>query len=203
MKIKLLFSLLLCFSVISRSIGQNSKNDKRIQDSLNYAPLVLQYQEIINKSNPYQEYKVIKKTYLKIFGDNLIDSIAALKSNIRELSSQVEKEKGQIQSLNSEIATKTSQISTLENEKEGFEFMGTLIAKSTYTTTVYSIIGVLLLGLVILGVRHKNSHQITNKSIADLKELQEEFETHRKTALKREQKVMRKLQDEINKQKQG
>jgi hypothetical protein len=31
--------------------------------------------------------------------------------------------------------------------------------------------------------------------------LDEEFETHRKTALEREQKVRRQLQDELNKQK--
>ena len=34
-----------------------------------------------------------------------------------------------------------------------------------------------------------------------LAETEEEFEAHRKRALEREQKVMRKLQDEINKQK--
>ena len=34
-----------------------------------------------------------------------------------------------------------------------------------------------------------------------LSEMEEEFEEHRKTALEREQKVRRQLQDEINKQK--
>ena len=201
MKLKFLSTLLLCFGLIHISIGQNSKNAKRIQDSLNYAPIVLQYQEMVKKSNPFQEYKVIKQTYLKTFGDNLTDSIASLKSNIIELSSQLVKEKVEIESLNSQISLKASQISTLEEEKEGFDFMGILIAKNTYTTAVYAILAVLITSLVVLAVRHKNSHQITKKSIADLEELQEEFETHRKTALKREQKVMRKLQDEINKQK--
>ena len=201
MKLKFLSTLLLCFGLIQISFGQNSKNAKRIQDSLNYAPIVLQYQEMVKKSNPFQEYKVIKQTYLKTFGDNLTDSIASLKSNIIELSSQLVKEKVEIESLNSQISLKASQISTLEEEKEGFDFMGILIAKNTYTTAVYAILAILITSLVVLAVRYKNSHQITKKSIADLEELQEEFETHRKTALKREQKVMRKLQDEINKQK--
>lgn len=201
MKLKFLSTLLLCFGLIHISIGQNSKNAKRIQDSLNYAPIVLQYQEMVKKSNPFQEYKVIKQTYLKTFGDNLTDSIASLKTNINELSSQLEKEKMEIEDLNSQIALKASQISTLEEEKEGFDFMGILIAKNTYTTAVYAILAVLITSLIIIGIRHKKSHQITRKSIVDLEELKEEFETHRKTALKREQKVMRKLQDEINKQK--
>jgi hypothetical protein len=55
MKLKFLSTLLLCFGLIQISLGQNSKNDKRIQDSLNYAPIVLQYQEMVKKSNPFQE----------------------------------------------------------------------------------------------------------------------------------------------------
>ncbi len=201
MKIKLLSTLLLCFGLISASFGQNSKNSKRIQDSLSSAPIVLQYQEMVKKSNPFQEYKVIKQTYLKTFEDNLTDSITSLKSSILELSAQVESEKMEINSLNAQIEQKASQISTLEKEKEGFDFMGVLIDKNTYTSIVYAILGILTISLIFLGVRYKKSQQITTKSISELEELQEEFETHRKTALKREQKVMRKLQDEINKQK--
>jgi predicted nucleic acid-binding Zn-ribbon protein len=187
--------------LITASNGQNSKNAKRIQDSLNLAPIVFQYQEMVKKSNPFQEYKVIKQTYLKTFGDNLTDSIASLKTNISSLSVELENQKKEIENLNSQIDLKAVQISNLEKEKEGFDLMGVLIDKNTYTTVVYSILAILVTSLVVIGVRHKKSHEITQKSIADLQELQEEFETHRKTALKREQKVMRKLQDEINKQK--
>ncbi len=40
-----------------------------------------------------------------------------------------------------------------------------------------------------------------NRQNYALAETEEEFEDHRKRALEREQKVMRRLQDELNKQK--
>ncbi|MDX1316484.1 MAG: tRNA (guanine-N1)-methyltransferase, partial [Xanthomarina gelatinilytica] len=49
--------------------------------------------------------------------------------------------------------------------------------------------------------KYKNSHVITKEAKKALEEIEVEFEEHRKTALEREQKVRRQLQDELNKQK--
>ena len=57
--------------------------------------------------------------------------------------------------------------------------------------------------LKLFAYQFKNANTVTKKAKLDLSELETEFEQHRKTALKREQKVMRKLQDEINKNKQA
>ena len=48
-----------------------------------------------------------------------------------------------------------------------------------------------------------NTRLLIFDPIADKKEVEEEYDEHRKKALEREQKVRRQLQDEINKQKKG
>ncbi len=56
-----------------------------------------------------------------------------------------------------------------------------------------------LLALFIF--KFNQSNIITKQVKVRLQETEDEFDAHRKRALEREQKVMRKLQDEINKRK--
>ena len=55
--------------------------------------------------------------------------------------------------------------------------------------------------MIVFISKFKQSNSITIQTKETLKEVEEEFENHRKTALEREQKVRRQLQDELNKQK--
>ena len=75
------------------------------------------------------------------------------------------------------------------------------LEKSLFKTILISIIAVLTILLLFFISKFKMSNSITTQVKLDLKALDEEFETHRKTALEREQKVRRQLQDELNKQK--
>ncbi len=68
---------------------------------------------------------------------------------------------------------------------------------------MWSIIGGLLALLLLFIYKFKNSNSITREANHNLAEIEEEFDDHRRTALEREQKVRRQLQDEINKQKKG
>ncbi|RLD74786.1 MAG: hypothetical protein DRJ07_19300 [Bacteroidetes bacterium] len=55
--------------------------------------------------------------------------------------------------------------------------------------------------LVFFIFRFKASNAITKQANGLLTETEEEFEIYKATALEREQKVRRELQDELNKQK--
>jgi len=66
---------------------------------------------------------------------------------------------------------------------------------------LFSIIAILTIFLFVFISKFKQSNNITVQAKQDFKELDEEFEAHRKKALEREQKVRRQLQDELNKQK--
>ena len=76
-----------------------------------------------------------------------------------------------------------------------------LMSKTSYNILLWSIIGGLLAFLLFFIYKFKNSNAVTKQAKLSLAETEEEFEEHRKRALEREQKVMRRLQDEINKQK--
>ena len=76
-----------------------------------------------------------------------------------------------------------------------------MIQKSTYNLFVFFSLGFLLLIIVLLFVRFKNSYNIIKTTKEKLEETDNEFENFRQRSLEREQKIRRKLQDELNKQK--
>ena len=76
---------------------------------------------------------------------------------------------------------------------------GININKSYYNIIFCSIIIVLLLLLIIIISRFKRYQSKTSKINEDIVQLESEFESYRKNSLKKEQEIMRKLQDEINK----
>lgn len=188
----LLFSLLLTFSI---SFGQtvNKFNDTGSVSN--------QFDNLINKSNRYQEYKVVKKTWLLRLKSNVTDSISNYKKEINTANKLIIAQKKSVDSLKLAINTSDSTIANLKNEIQSISLFGTLINKGTFKTIMFSIIIILALLLVFFISKFKQSNSITTQSKLDLKELDEEFELHRKKALEREQKVRRQLQDELNKQK--
>lgn len=79
--------------------------------------------------------------------------------------------------------------------------LGAQMSKTSYNVLMWAIIAGLLALLLFFIYKFKNSNAVTKNAKHALAEIEEEFEEHRKTALDREQKVRRQLQDEINKQK--
>jgi len=80
-------------------------------------------------------------------------------------------------------------------------FLGVQTTKATYSIVMWSFVVLLLSFLGFFIFKFNQSNTITKEAKGNLKELELEFEEHRRKALEREQKVMRKLQDELNKKK--
>ncbi len=188
MKNFLLVFYLLC--TVSVAFSQGDKNT--IEE---------QFSETIEKSNNYQQYKVVKKVKLYALRKNVLDTISKLEKSILENRNKIQTQAASIKSLESELqATKDDLRDSIEREN-GIELFGNTIKKSTYNTFLFSIIGLLIMGLIILFFRFKSSHSVTKITREKLNEVEEEFESHRQRALQREQELRRKLQDEINKNK--
>lgn len=167
--------------------------------SVNKNTLLDQMNEAFDKSNSYQEYKVIKKTQLATLRKNILDSVSALENTITLQGNELKLQKTDIDSLRQNLG-KTQQDLTLAKDREdGIEFFGVLTSKSTYNAIMWTIIGILLLIGGFLLYRFVNSHKITNAAQLKMAEMEIELEDYRRNSLEREQKLRRKLQDEINK----
>lgn len=199
---KLYLSLLLIVLALGTSHAQKPQNKLLIEQNLNDSILQNQYDVMVQKSPVFQGYKNIKIEYVNQFSKNLKDSIQNFNAQIDALKKDLGKSNEQISTLEKDLNKRKETINDLNQEKESFEAFGLKTTKSSFSTIMVSIIVALLIGVLFFAYQFKNANSITKKAKLDLSELETEFEQHRKTALKREQKAMRKLQDEINKNKQ-
>jgi len=194
MKKKIISILIISFSLTTLFSQTNQK-------FVDTGSVKNQFDYLINKSFSYKEYKNIKLNWLTELEANVIDSLSKSKNEILKSYTTINSQKKSIDSLKTSIVNHESNISILTNEKQSISLLGIEFEKSFFKTLMFSIIGILLILLAYFIFKYKNSNSITTQAKFDLTELEEEFETHRKSALEREQKAMRKLQDELNKQK--
>lgn len=160
-----------------------------------------QFDYMIKKSNRYEDYKVVKQDWLSKLKSNVTDSISGYKKELSTTYITINSQDKSIDSLNLALSTSKNSISNLSGQIESISLFGIQFQKGTFKVIMFSIIGLLAVLLIAFISKFKQSNIITTETRHSLKELDEEFETHRKKALEREQKVRRQLQDELNKQK--
>lgn len=185
-------TVLLLQAEITYAKPSNKDTDKKkqaaIESALGTAPLSEQFSKLKEASNNYKKYRIVKETWFTQLQQNTIDTVGNYK---RMLDANSEKLNNQSQDLD-EIQIKFNKYKTeLENIK----------SRNTNNTLLTIFCVILLILTLILGQKVRGHRQYTKQAQEDLDNLEKEFAQHKVRALEREQKVMRKLQDEINKQK--
>ncbi len=160
-----------------------------------------QFDYVIDESNNYQDYKVVKANWLLKLKLNVTDSLLASKKKLLDNSNIMNSQKILIDSLNIKLASTDTVIADLVAEKESISLFGIQFEKTTFKTLFFLIVVVLIGALLFFITKFKRSNSITTQSKLALKQAEDEFEVYREKALQREQKAMRRLQDELNKQK--
>lgn len=193
----IIFTCLLSFSSFSQDESEEPK------PSLNSGTIESQFDYLIRKSGKYQEYKVVKQTWLYILKAHTLDSLKAVHKDLAETQVVVKNQSQEILDLKANLSNTQADLDQTNTDKDSITLFGIPMSKSNYKGLMWAIIGVLLALLLFFIYKFKNSNDITRESKANLSEIEEEFDEHRRTALEREQKVRRQLQDEINKQKKA
>ncbi|MGO3182122.1 MAG: hypothetical protein ACTIJ9_04745 [Aequorivita sp.] len=175
------------------------------QDSIqvNKNTLNNQMTKTFDKSNSYQEYKVIKKTQLATLKRNILDSVSSLEKRISTQESELGMQNNEIDSLRQDLKNTQENLAVSKKKEDGIEVMGISTSKAAYNSTMWIIILILLLISGFLFYRFLNSHKITNAAQLKMAEMEIELEDYRRNSLEREQKLRRKLQDEINKNRKA
>lgn len=162
-----------------------------------------QFTDVIENSNRYQDYKVVKIFKLNTLKKSVTDSLNALQNDLSSSNAKINELTQRIDSLQQEINKTETALGISKEKEDGIHLFGALIKKSTYNAILWSIIGVLLLVTLYFIYRFKSSNSITKEAQEKLTDTEAEFESHRQRSLEREQQLRRKLQDELNKQKKS
>lgn len=163
--------------------------------------LTQQFDYVFQKSNSFQEYKVIKKEYFALLKKNSNDSVNRFKKEVEQLKLQFSAYDENLQSLKDTLATTKSILKEVKNAQNSMNFLGISVAKSSYSMIMWGIVLLLLFLTLIILFRYKSAKTIANESLRSFEKLEEDFEDFKRKSLEKEQKLGRQLQDEINKHK--
>lgn len=196
---------LLTFLFTLTAFSQTATNEED-NLSLNSGTLNNQFEYVIKKSNGWtdghgQNFRVIKIQWLADLKEHALDSLQAIRKNLVTTEITVKAQTQEIADLKTSLTTTQSNLETTKDEKDNISLFGIPMSKSGYSMFMWGIIVALFILLSFFIYKFKNSNVVTKDAQRTLSELEDEFEEHRKTAVEREQRVRRQLQDEINKQK--
>lgn len=158
-----------------------------------------QFTDLLENSNNYKQYEVVKKTKLIELQKNTRAKISGLENRIVVSENNIKDQKKEIDRLNAELAETTGNLQDAAQAKNEISFFGLPTNKTTYRIITWGILLILLVALAIFIYKFKNSHIQTKEAKKNLQETEDEFEEYRKKALEKQQKLGRSLQDERNK----
>lgn len=191
-------TIILIFAILYSLTTLFSQTNQKFIDT---GSIKNQFDYLINKSYSYKDYKNVKLDWLTKLEFNVTDSLSKSKKEILNNYITISSQKKTIDSLKNSVVNYENNITTLTNEKQSISLFGIQLGKSFFKTLMFSIIGILIILLIFFISKFKQSYSVISQAKSNLKDLEDEFEAYRQKALEREQKVMRKLQDELNKQK--
>lgn len=186
-----LFSLALCFSLKAQD------DDQQPQEPLN--TIDQQFTDLMNASNNYQEYKVVKKAGLQRFINNTRDSINSFKNEIEGYRNELRSEKAQVEKLNANLTQTQDSLNTTRAKIDSIDFLGIPMEKSGYKGLMWGIVAILAIALIFFILRFRGSNVHTKEARRKQAETEQEFDDFRKKSLEKQQELGRQLQDERNK----
>ena len=192
---------MLVLSIFSlSSFGQGIQNQEIINKALANETIKNQFEVLTSKSNNFKEFKNIKLYNLSKFKANFLDTLKAIDKKFITANTKISDQKNEIEKLKSEIVTINSSLTNVTDEKDSIGILGIRTTKQNYNFILWSIISALLATTLLLSFKYKTSNKATKQANTSFAEIENDFETHKKKSLEREQVLRRKLQDEINKQ---
>lgn len=191
--------LLIVLFINSIAFAQTETNNK----SINKGSINEQFEYILRKSTNYQEYKVIKKTSINKLKTNVIDSLKKDKNELLVYKDSLQKKEEEYLALQNEIKGVNAELKAVTDAKDTIKLLGIPLKRNVFKVILWSLIGILSIALIYFIYIYKNANLVTQKSLKDFNELDEEYNSAKTRALEREQVLNRKLQDELNKQKKA
>ena len=192
MKLRVLILFALLLSSVSFTQETTFEDTNSIEN---------QFEELYKKSSTYQVYKVISKDKYQRLKLNILDSLKDLKETIAHKESLLLKEKSNIEETKKLLTQTEIDLNISLKKESSIDILGIKLSKVVYNLLLWGIIVLLLLGLSYFVFKFFRSNVLTKEAKNNLVDVEQEFEQHRKKTLVREQKLRRKLQDEINKQR--
>jgi len=191
MRLVLVFcSFLLSFSLFAQAPS--------VSPELKNASLQERYSLMKSTSQTFQDYKVIKETWLDKEWKIMIDSVRSGRARLREAKAEGAKLESELLATQLTLKQREASMAATEHAASHIDFMGIDFNKTAFTGLAIAVVAGLVVLLVLMVGRLKMvSHDIKEKTEA-FDNLTQALEEHKRNALEKQVKLSRELQNERN-----
>ena len=160
--------------------------------------LQVRYDELLDRSETYNQFKVIRTERLQSLWSEVQDSIRTYQQGATVAAQEISELKSQVAELTSDLQAVRVELGQTQDQLGMISFLGIDFNVVAYHTIVWAIIiSLLALGIIIYGMYHR-ANSVTRSTNNDLRALQHEYEDFKERARTRETKVKRELQTAVN-----
>jgi hypothetical protein len=160
-----------------------------------------QFETILRTSTNYKGYKVINKEKFLQLKQNILDSIKISQNLLTLKNKSLKAEKETIKRTQDSLNKTQLELSATVLIADSISLLGTRLRKATYNIILWTLILSLISALICVILKFLTNNILTKEAKNNLLIVEKELEQHIKNAIDREQKLRRKLQDEVNKQR--
>jgi uncharacterized membrane-anchored protein YhcB (DUF1043 family) len=178
--------------------GQSSMPDVLIKNSINE-----QIKYIHDKTLIYEDYRAIREDMFQKLMANVSDTLSAKTAGINKLNKTVADLRREVDSLKADLEATKANLETAVTSKNSFRLFGSEINKSAYNTTMWLTILILAVILGIIFLALKRSLILTHNTEKELKDLNNEFLTYKKTSREARERMSMDHFNELKKLKGG
>lgn len=162
-----------------------------------------QFDYAIQKSNNFQDYKVVKLSLLNRLKANSVDSILRFQKEAADYKKSLSDQQIAANTTKKELETANQELIVLKSAQDNVDFLGASISKTSYNLIMWSIILGLALLLIVMVFRVKSASSYSKDAKETYAKLENDFEDFKRRAMEKEQKLGRQLVDEVNKHKKA
>jgi hypothetical protein len=160
-----------------------------------------QFEKLLRISTNYQKYKVINKEKILQLRQNVLDSIKTSQNLVTKQNILLKAEKQKMVSSQNSLNKTQLELTASLLKADSIFLFGVPLSKVNYSIILWTLILSLISALIYLITKVQKNNMVKKEATHNLLIAEKELEQHIKNSIEREQKLRRKLQDEINKQR--
>lgn len=195
------FYIFVIIALFLSSFSLNAQEAAEEELSLDKGSISNQFDYVISKSSRYQDYKVVRETWLTRLKSHVADSLKNSRLELSQTQQVLQEKNNQVDSLKSQLQNTESKLESAIKEKNSIPLLGISTDKTVYNSVMIFILAALAIGLLIFIFLYKRSNTVTIQTKNDLEQIKEEFDKYRKNAREKEERMVVKHHDEMMKLK--
>ena len=160
--------------------------------------LQVRYDELMQKSETYEQFKVIRTTRLDALWSEVQDSIRLYQRGLSSAAVETDRLSSKIDELEGELTQIKTNLDETEAQLGQISFLGADVNVTLYHTIVWAIILAIAVLIVIVYGMFLRANAVTRTTSNDLAALKDEFEQLKERSREREIKIKRELQTTLN-----